>query len=149
MKRNIIFIIAVCILCAALLTACSGGKTETVADKTEAAAQNTETVAAEKATATEAASELPTALSGLGTDNTELYGTWVYVTDDNFGYTFNEDGTGVLNNGGNTVNYTYYDNDGHIEMLYEGYEQVFTTAKYAINDGVLSFEGLEQTYIKK
>lgn len=92
--------------------------------------------------------------SNGGSDNgtASIIGSWDSIEAPGTVYTFNKDGTGVLDASGVTMYFTYVDKDGKIELTYEDTSSA-QISEYTIKDDVLSLKDAEMgttlTYKKK
>lgn len=157
MKSKIILIssiLALCILCIAMLTGCGNNKKTTDTPTETQAAQISETAAVTEAATEAEAKQTATqtqAETTASAENSPLIGSWEYEEMSGFTYTFNPDGTGTYDVMGEVMSFTYTDNGDSIEMLYEDVDAPSTYA-YSIDGNTLTIKdsfGSDVKYIKK
>lgn len=96
-----------------------------------------------------------TACGGKGNSDgkSALLGTWSANEAEGAFYVFNEDGKGVWNAGGGAeMNFTYVEDNGAVEIIYEGTESGMTW-EYSVEGDTLTMKetdsGTVLTYTKK
>ncbi len=151
MKRKIILISSIlmlCILCITMLTGCGDNKNAADTSTEAQATQNSETTAVTEAQEPETQAQAETTASAEGSP---LIGSWEYEEIAGFTYTFNANGTGTYDVMGEVMNFTYTDNGNSIEMLYEDMDAP-STYEYSINGNSLTIKdsfGEDVKYVKK